>query len=249
MTPRFAAAAAALAFAASGCAPLLFGGGGPAPQVYRLSSPEAMDGMGSAAGDIEPMGWTVEIARPVASRALATDRIAVSPDGGEVAYAAGARWQSTTPNLVQEYLVARFDADDRILAAVRPGDAVASTCQLRIDLSAFEAVYRQGELAPPQARVRLTAKLIAGADRALAGLRVIDIEEPAAEANLRAIVRAFDQAMMEATEELLTWTLNVGAEDDGLDGQVCDPVRRLRREALQSAGGVEAAAADLRGEP
>lgn len=229
MSRRAAAAAtAALAAAASGglagCVSLI-PEGGPPPQIYRLSPPAAEPVPGPAAR----RPWTVEVATPTAPRALAADRIAVSPDGAEIAFAAGARWSEPTPQLLQSVMVNAFDADGRVLAAVRPEDGVRASCDLRLEIEAFEAVYLDGEDAPPTVAIRVRARLINPSTRTLTATSVFEVMEPADEARLRAIVASFETAVQAVASTVVDWTLDNGGVITPGAGPAC--------AAVSSAGG------------
>ena len=198
----FAAPAAALALTA--CVSLFPDSGDP-PQVYRLSAPSPTPGAD------ERWAWTVEVAPAIAERALSSNRVAVSTDGVEVAYAAGARWSAATPRLIQNLIIDTLSADGRILAAVRPEDGVRASCELRLELASFEAVYEDGEGAPPTANVNIRAMLITPGSRRLAAASNFVSEVRAGDVRMRAIISAMDEAAHAAAGQLVEWTLEQGA--------------------------------------
>lgn len=197
-----AAPAAALALAA--CVSLFPDSGDP-PQVYRLSAPTP------APTAEERRAWTVEVAPAIAERALSSNRVAVSTDGVEVAYAAGARWSAATPRLIQNLIIDTLSSDGRILAAVRPEDGVRASCELRLELASFEAVYENGEAAAPTANVNIRAMLIAPGTRRLAAASNFTSQVRAGDVRMRAIISAMDEAAHDAANQLVDWTLEQGA--------------------------------------
>ena len=192
---------AAASLALSGCVSLL-PEGGPPPDIYRLSHPDHEHAAG------EPVTWAVEVPRPMASKALSTDRIALVIERGSIAFVANARWEAAAPRLFQELIVSTFTASDRVRAAVRPEDGVRTEYELRIDLSRFEAAYRDGAGAPPTVIVMFDAKLIDTRTRDLVAAKAFRSLEPASSVQMTDIVDAFDAAASRAADDLVAWSVS-----------------------------------------
>jgi cholesterol transport system auxiliary component len=202
---RLSVAAAGLL--AAGCVSVL-PEAGPAPEIYRLEG-EMRDARVAALADGAPVrgDLTVLIPEPLAPRALATDRIAVIMTGEQISYAAGARWNERAPRVVQECILTAFEEDPRVRAAVRPEDGVQSRYEVRLDLRAFEAVYRDGAGAAPTAEVSLRAKLVDRQTRELLASSRIDAEQRAEDNRMGAIITAFAGAMDDAGRRVVAWTV------------------------------------------
>jgi len=194
---------------------------GPPPDVYRLGmfsprivalAPSRIE-TGVETG-FEPgeagNGWVVMVPPPMAARALNTDRIAVSMSEGRVSYAAAVRWDEPAPRVVQEAVIARYESDGRVRAAVRPEDGVKGTYELRLDLRRFEAVYADGEGAAPTVEVRLRARLILRENRHLVATSSFSASTRASENRMSAIVDAFQSALDEVTGDVVAWSLEAG---------------------------------------
>ncbi len=183
---------------------------GPPPQIYRLAgggeaAPQAALLAASADAQDE---LTILVPEPLAPRALATDRIAVIVNGEHISYAAGARWNERAPRVVQERIVSAFEEDPRVRAAVRPEDGVMSRYEIRLDLRAFEAQYRDGPDAAPTAVVSLRAKLVDRESRRLLDTMRIEAERRAGANRMGAIIVAFDGAMDDAGRRVASWTVD-----------------------------------------
>ena len=91
---RRAAAVAVLAgFLLQGCMSSLLESQVPAPEVYRLGQVSApADPARSSAASSPDSSLALTVARPRASRALDTDRIAVVPEPRRFDYYADVRW-------------------------------------------------------------------------------------------------------------------------------------------------------------
>lgn len=173
---------------------------GPPPDVFRLSAP-SMDASDAVAADV-----VIEAPTPNVPKALAGERIAVSEEGGGIAYIAGARWAAATPDMLQRLIIETFDASGAVRAAVRPEDGVHASYELRLDVAAFEAVYRDGEGQPPTAEIRVRAKLIDADARSVVAAKAFSASRKATSRDLKAIVAAIDGASQELAAALVAWS-------------------------------------------
>jgi cholesterol transport system auxiliary component len=205
--------AAAGLMLATGCVSVL-PEAGPAPHVYRLAGGRATLGAASAGLPAGAGGLALTIADVLAPRALSGDRIAVITEDGRISYAAGARWNEQTPEIVQERMLAAFEDDPRASVVTRPEDGVATPYEVRIELMSFEADYANGDDAAPQARVEARAKLIDRRTRALVASRRFEIVRPTTENRIGPIVAALDDAMSTLSGEIVNWAVAAAAEPE-----------------------------------
>jgi cholesterol transport system auxiliary component len=197
----------AAALAASACVSVL-PEAGPPPNIYRMTLPDLPP------ADIEPADWSIEISRPMAPQALSTDRIALSDGPGDVAYAAGARWEAVTPRIVQDLLLDTFDSSGRVRAAVRPEDGVRTEYELRVDIRRFEATYRNGMDEPPTAIVRFDAKLIDTRTRRLVAAKGFRAGELSTSVRLGDIVVALNNAAARCAAEMADWAVEAAPSEE-----------------------------------
>ncbi len=186
------------AVALTGCVSLL-----PEPQpttLYRLAS-TAADAPGRA-----PRGAPIiRINRPIMSRALALDRVALDTGGGRISYMSQASWVSPAPTLIQELLLDTFDLQATRVTAARPDDAVTARWDLRVEVRRFEAVYDRGEDAAPQVEMFLRARLIDTENRGATAVSAFTARERATVNRQGAIIDAFSRASTQAAQELVAW--------------------------------------------
>lgn len=188
---------AASAFALSGCISLL-----PEAEpnaLYRLSNHVP------AEGTVDHDAPVVRIARPVAPRALASDRVALDTGEGRLAYMAGVNWVSAAPVLVQELVIDTFDRRSSALVAARPDDGVASSWDLRLEMRRFEAVYDQGDNAAPRIDVSIRARLIDTGNREVSSVRTFEVSQRADANRQPRIIDAFSRASSDVSRDLVDW--------------------------------------------
>ncbi|MGZ8363675.1 MAG: ABC-type transport auxiliary lipoprotein family protein, partial [Caulobacteraceae bacterium] len=138
-------------------------------------------------------------------QAASTDRI-LTITGAETAYIAGARWVAPAPTLFDEALDNAFGANPNAPRLTSVGAATKAAAVLRLDVTAFEAVYDQGQEAAPEVVVRVRASLNRAHDRALLGERTFEARRRAADNRVGAIVPAFDAATAQVLTDLAAWT-------------------------------------------
>jgi len=200
--PLRAMAVAALAISLSACVSL-FPDTKPA-QLYRFGShmpaPQATERPPAQFGVVRAGGGFV--------RAASTDRI-LTVSGEEVAYVAESRWVSPAVTLFDEAVQRAFDANTGAARLVTRGEAAKADYSLRVDVTRFEAVYDRGAKSPPMVMVSVRVTL-ARPDRTLAGSDIIESQVRAGDNRVSAIVGAFDQAVGQVLDGLVTWTNRTG---------------------------------------
>ena len=186
--------------------PLLAGCGGllPAPperQLYQLTPTFAF------AAPLPRVAAQLAVALPTAPAGFDTERIALSRAPVTLDYFAGAQWTDHVPFLVQTALVDGF-AKSAALPAVGPESlGLRANFVLETVISDFEATYDSPN-GPPRIVVRVEETLIGMPERQIVAQTSISREANAAANALPDIVRAFDQALGGAIEEVVTWTVS-----------------------------------------
>ncbi len=142
----------AMALALAGCTGSLLESNVEAPETYRLVGEVLAD-----RGGRQPLALAV--ARPRATTALDTNRIAVVQPDSRFDYFAGLRWSEAAPQMVQQQLVRALTADGRFEAVVAAPSRVPTDLRLDVELRRFEAVYSAAG-APPEVRVELQVSLV-----------------------------------------------------------------------------------------
>jgi cholesterol transport system auxiliary component len=178
-------------------------GSRPPPREFRVTPKTTFDALSK-------VDWSLVVARPEASPAIDTTRIAVVRTGLEIEYYADARWVDRPAAMLQPTLVQSFRnsgaitvvADDR--ATFRP-DFVLNT-----DLVAFQAMQQEAQ--PPAVRVVIAASMMQLPRRNVVGSTEIGRTVEAAGGDLIAITAAFDDALGKVIKRVVEWTLTTGEQ-------------------------------------
>jgi cholesterol transport system auxiliary component len=178
-------------------------GSRPPPREFRVTAKTTFEAL-------PRVDWSLVVARPEASPAIDTTRIAVVRTGLEIEYYADARWVDRPAAMLQPMLVQSFRnsgaitvvGDDR--ATFRP-DFVLNT-----DLVAFQAQQREAQ--PPAVRVAIAASMIQMPRRNVVSATEIGRTVEATAGDLIAITAAFDDALGKVVKRLVEWTLTTGQQ-------------------------------------
>ncbi|MGF1463433.1 MAG: ABC-type transport auxiliary lipoprotein family protein [Maricaulaceae bacterium] len=149
---------------------------------------------------------------PIASPALSGDRIALEDAAGRLGYITGARWDAPAPRVVQEAVLAAFEASAAGPVAVKPQDGAQADYDLRSDLLAFEA-KATSETGPLEVRVILRARLVDVRRRQLVAARRFDQRAPAKSRDITALRGAFSEATNAAARAIADWSEQVTAAE------------------------------------
>lgn len=183
---------------AGGCSALsLLGGGSDPLEIYELQTPAIRTA-------VSRRGVEVVVEEPVASGALAVERIMISPSPLQAQYLPGVRWSDTAPVMVQTLLV-RSLTETGALGSVgrRPVGSTADYAVLG-ELTDFQAeVAGEGAVV----RVRLILRLVREADARVVATRIFVAEQPAGSTGVETVVPAFDLAMSRVLGEAVPWVL------------------------------------------
>lgn len=188
----------AAALTLTGCANLI--GPEPAPQLYVLRPrlgplPKA-----------QAVDWQLTIALPSAPLSLNTARIALQRSPETMDYYANAAWQDRAPVLLRRALIEGFENSGKIAAVASDTEGVRADYLLQTDLRSFEARYDTPDGAPTVV-VDLAARMLRTPGRSIAATLQIRKTAAASANSVPAVVAAFDQAVAEAVEAVVTWAL------------------------------------------
>ena len=148
---------------------------------------------------------SLRINTPQASRILASQRIAVVPQGNEISAYGGARWSDAAPVLLRDRLIEAFQRDGRMPAVSNEDANLYADLSLHSDLRAFQSVYIEGK---PVVLITLDARLVDRNDQHTMANRRFEIRQPSADASVESVVEAFGQASDRLSAEILQWTLS-----------------------------------------
>jgi len=191
----------ALGTLTSACAGVL-PGAGPPPRLFRLTPKNTFpDGL-------ETVGWQLVIEPPLAPAGLATTRIALHRATVELEYYARANWADLAPAMIQTLIVESFENSGKIVAVGRDSLGLRADFVLKMELREFQSEYSAS--APPNAHVRLNAKLVKMPQRTIIGSESFEAKVAASADRIEDIVGAFDEALGKSLKGLVVWTLQTG---------------------------------------
>ncbi len=193
----FFSAALVLAGASSlaACTGSLFDSSAPTTQIYVLAPvPAAPAGTSAGAQDIV-------ISEPTAAPGLMTERIAVLYPDRRLDYYSGARWGSTSTQVVQSLFVASLRNSHAFRSVTAAPAGTAATHVVDIELRDFQAEYAD-EKSLPSVRVSIVANVLRVSDRRLLAVVPATASVAAGENRLTAVVLAFESAAQQVAAAL-----------------------------------------------
>ncbi|HET7202995.1 MAG TPA: ABC-type transport auxiliary lipoprotein family protein [Steroidobacteraceae bacterium] len=184
----------------TGCASQWLDSNVPAPASYRLGTPSSV-----AEAGVTPraVGLALTVARPRASTALDTDRIAVIPALSRFDYYSDVRWAEAAPQMLQQSLVAALESSRRFAGVFAAPARVPAELMLDVELRHFEAVATAGNAAP-SAHVQLQVSLVDSRRATRVTSFVSDARVPARQNRRAEIVAAFEEANARVVADVVT---------------------------------------------
>jgi cholesterol transport system auxiliary component len=173
----------------------------PKRQIYRTSPAPAFT------ATLPHVAAQLLVAMPTAPAGLDTERIALSRAAVSLDYFADAQWADRLPFLVQTAVVEGFEKSAAIPAVGPESLGVRADFVLEIAIGDFQAIYDSPDGAP-RIVVRFNAKLVRIPERRIIAQMSVSREAKAAANAMPEIVRAFDQALGGAIEQIVTWTVS-----------------------------------------
>ena len=168
------------------------------PQLHVVSHPEW-----------PTVSWPLAIAKPVTSAALDSERIAVRLQPNTLQVYQGAIWSDPAPDLLQSALVRAFEDSGKLTAVGRQSSGIHSDVTLLIDMRRFEAAYDTPGSAP-QAVIELRATLVRSPGNAVLATHTFHTEIRADNAQIPAVIAAFEGALSQSLGDVVGWTLASG---------------------------------------
>ncbi|WP_145579453.1 ABC-type transport auxiliary lipoprotein family protein [Yersinia vastinensis] len=171
----------------------------PVSQVYLLPVPPAAN-----TSRAPTVNWSLRVSQPATNQFINSSRIAVQPDGQEIAVYKNSRWTDPAPILVRNRLIQEFRTDGRIPAVSSDDDSLQADVELSGDLSAFQGVYQAGN---SEVLISFDARLVRISDRRIIATRHFEIRQPIKGAQMNEVVEAFGLASNQLAAQVLNWTL------------------------------------------
>lgn len=195
---RRAFLATACAFSLSGCGNVL--GPGEAPHIYVLHArfPPAPPGA--------KVPWGLAVMRPDTADSLDTVRIPIVKADGTMDFYAAAQFPDRITALVQDALVAGFEASGRIDQVSAEQDGLHADYNLLTEIRDFEAKYDAPD-GIPTALVTLSVKLATAHGRRIVASFTSRQAVPAAANTIAAATQAFETALIAAADAVVGWAL------------------------------------------
>ncbi len=169
--------------------------------TYELNAIEVARAGGGGTG-----GATIYIAEPVASGAIASDRIVIKPDPHRVELLPDGRWVDPAGIHVQQIIARSLSRTNRFGLVTGGTSGPMPDYTLLTDLEAFQ-IERLPEGSPTPLRVviRLQATLASDVGGGILARRRFAAEAPVAHGGASSVVPAFDAAMAAILQDLVSW--------------------------------------------
>ncbi len=150
--------------------------------------------------------WQIRIDAPKSNAFLDSTRIAVRRANNTLQVFGAARWSDSVPDLLQSHLTQTFNDSGKITAVTGLDSNTVSDAILLLDIRQFEAVYDDGdEVAAAVISVQANIQL-QKTNRIIASKHFL-VSIPAADKKIPQVMTAFDTAMQQVSQDILSWTL------------------------------------------
>lgn len=181
-------------------------GSGPPPREFRVTPKTTFD------ENLPQVDWALIVDRPSSDPSFDTTRIART-SGVEVEYYANASWVDRPPAMIEPMIIQSFRNSGAIKVVAGRRSDVRPDFMLQTTITAFQS--QSADSGPPEARVVISADLMAMPRRRVVGTTEIGRSVTAQAATLDAIAAAFDDALGKVLKRLVEWTLVTGEEAHG----------------------------------
>ncbi|KAF2389099.1 ABC-type transport auxiliary lipoprotein family protein [Pseudomonas frederiksbergensis] len=171
--------------------------------VYRLPSTQS----GAAASRGTPQHWSLRLAKPQASEALNSPKIAVIPQGDLISSYKASRWSDPAPVLLRNRLLDGFQRDGRVSLLSTDDSNFQADLELGGNLQAFQTEY-QGSNA--SVVVRFDALLVRGYDQRILASHRFEVHQPLSDVKVPSVVAGFGQATDQLTAQVVAWAVEQG---------------------------------------
>jgi cholesterol transport system auxiliary component len=171
----------------------------PISQVYLLPAQTA-----TAVPRAQTVDWSLRVSQPATNQFINSTRIAVQPQGQEIAVYKASRWSDSAPILLRNRLIQAFRTDGRVGAVSSDDDNLQADVELSGVLSAFQGVYNSDNSI---VLIRFDARLVRILDRRIIASRQFEIRQPIKGTDMNNVVQAFGIASDQLAAQILSWTL------------------------------------------
>ncbi|MGG7645821.1 ABC-type transport auxiliary lipoprotein family protein [Rhodovulum sp. YNF3179] len=168
--------------------------------IYELATPAARPAAGPR------RGAELVVAEPMASGALATDRIMIRPQPLQVEYLPGARWADPAPEMLQTMILRHLSETGAFGSVARRPVGTTGDYAVLTELTDFQA-ETGADMAGATVRLRLVARLVDDRDARVIAARTFSVTRDAASTEVGAVVAAFDAAGAVLLGDLARWLL------------------------------------------
>jgi cholesterol transport system auxiliary component len=188
-----------------GLLPLLAGCGGllpdpPQRQLYRLNPP-----LNFSTG-LPRIKAQLVVDLPISGSGLDTSRIALSVKPNALDYYAGAEWAGRVPSMVQTALVEAFEKSAAVPAVASDASGLHADFLVDTTIRDFEAVYDSPDK-PARAVIRLDVRLVQMPQQKIIAQTSFSAEAAASGKDVADSVPAFDAALGNVLQQIVTWTV------------------------------------------
>jgi cholesterol transport system auxiliary component len=178
----------------------------PPSNIYNLSPKTTFP------DSLPRVDWQLVVEEPYAAGGLDSHKIAIYTNPYEVKYYAEARWAERAPRMVQTLLVESFENTGRIVAVGRQSVGLRSDFNLKSDLREFQAVLKEGQVAP-EVIVVLQVKLIAQPRQQIVASATFERRAAAKTAAILNVVEAFDDALGKILRDTVAWAMTTAKKE------------------------------------
>lgn len=158
------------------------------------------DGLATEASSLSDR--ILRVRTPHADRLTASQRILVHPGSGHLQAYKGARWSDTPPRMVRDYLVHALRSHADVTRVVSDEGSPGVDVELETDLVSFRVDYVDAQ---PVVRIELDALLMDAGSRDILAGRRFRVSQEVGGKEVPEVVRAFGQAMVRLTTDLIAW--------------------------------------------
>ena len=116
------------------------------------------------------------------------------------------RWSDNVPDLLQSKLSQSFNDSGKITAVVGLDNNTASDALLLLDIRQFEAVYEDNDRSA-SAVISVQAKIQSLKNNRIIASKHFLVNVPAADKNIPQVMTAFDSALQQVSQDILSWSL------------------------------------------
>ncbi|WP_424931141.1 ABC-type transport auxiliary lipoprotein family protein [Amaricoccus macauensis] len=169
--------------------------------TFELNPIEVAGVAGGGAG-----GATLYVAEPLATGAIASDRIVIKPDPYRVAFLPDGRWVDPAGTHVQQIITRSLSRLNRYGLVTSSTSAPLPDYSLVTDLEAFQIEVAPADApAPYRVVIRLQAAMVRESDSRIIARQRFEAAAFAANSTPGAVIPAFDVAMEQVLRGLTSW--------------------------------------------